>query len=56
MVRLYFVVKSKKYHREYSRKYRETDKELSKKYKELGVKGSFTSFRKTEKKNKKSFI
>ena len=50
------MVKSKKYHREYSKKYRETDKELSKKYKELGVTGSFTSFRKTEKKNKKSFI
>ena len=56
MVRLYYVVKSKKYHREYSKKYRKTDAELSKKYKELGVTGSFTSFRKQEKKNKKSLL
>ena len=50
------MVKSKKYHREYSQKYRRTDAELSKKYKELGVTGSFTSFRKQEKKNKKSLL
>jgi len=50
------VAKSKKYHREYSKKYREADKEISRKYRELGVTGSFTEFRKQVKKNKKSLI
>ncbi|MEO1945111.1 MAG: hypothetical protein ABGY11_12490 [Candidatus Thioglobus sp.] len=48
--------KSKKYHRDYSKKYREVDKEISKKYRQLGVTGSFSAFRKAEKKNKKSLI
>tara|TARA_B100001142_G_scaffold320980_1_gene366948 strand:+ start:3480 stop:3677 length:198 start_codon:yes stop_codon:yes gene_type:complete len=52
----YTVAKSKKYHREYSKKYREADKEISKKYRALGVTGSFSAFRKQEKKNKKSLI
>jgi hypothetical protein len=50
------VAKSKKYHRDKSKKWREVDRELSKKYKDLGITGSFTSFRKQEKKNKKSLI
>tara|TARA_R110002167_G_scaffold3397_1_gene16583 strand:- start:859 stop:1011 length:153 start_codon:yes stop_codon:yes gene_type:complete len=50
------LTRSKKYHREYSKKYREDDKEISKKYRTLGVTGSFSAFRKSEKKNKKSLI
>lgn len=56
MVRLYFVVRTKAQRRKYQKKYRELDKEISKKYKELGVTGSFHDFRASIKKNKKSTL
>ena len=56
MVRLYFVVRTKAQRRKYQKKYRDEDKEISKKYKEFGVTGTFSAFRKQVKKNKKSLI
>jgi len=56
MVRLYFVVRTKAQRRKYQKKYRELDKEISKKYKEMGGTGSFSAFRSQVKKNKKSLI
>jgi hypothetical protein len=56
MVRLYFVVRTKAQRRKYQKKYRELDKEISKKYKEMGATGSFSAFRSQLKKNKKSLI
>jgi len=46
------VVKSKKYHKEYSRKWREIDQELSKKYQAIGFDNTetFTNFKKRHKK------
>jgi hypothetical protein len=56
MVGLYFVVRTKAQRRKYQKKYREMDKEISKKYKEMGITGTFSAFRSQVKKNKKSLI
>lgn len=50
------MVHTKAQRRKYQKKYREADKEISIKYKELGVFGSFSAFRKEVKKNKKSIF